>query len=87
MSSKRAPSRLWTEVTRSEHDHERAALHFIRQRFPTREPFRAWANFTFIAQDGTRNEVDLLVLSPTGVYLVEIKSHPGRMDGDGGTWV
>jgi serine/threonine protein kinase len=78
---------LWTEVTASEYDHERAALHFIRQRFPQREPFRAWSNFMFIADDGTRNEVDLLVVSPTGVYLVEIKSHPGRMDGDAGTWV
>ena len=79
--------KLWTEVTTSEHAHERAALHFIRERFPTREPFRAWANFTFVAEDGARNEVDLLVVSPTGVYLVEIKSHPGRMDGDAGTWV
>lgn len=41
----------------------------------------------FIGDDGTRNEVDMLVVSPTGVYLVEIKSHPGRMDGDAGTWV
>jgi hypothetical protein len=65
----------------------RAALHFIRQRFPQREPFRAWSNFMFIADDGTRNEVDLFVVSPTGVYLVEIKSHPGRMDGDAGTCV
>jgi len=78
---------LWTEVTASEHAHERAALHFIRQRFPDREPFRAWANFMFLGDDGTRNEVDLLVVSPTGVYLVEIKSHPGRMEGDAGTWV
>lgn len=77
---------LWTEVTTSEHDHERAALHFIRQRFPDREPFRAWTNFMFIAGDGTRNEVDLLAVTPTGVYLVEIKSFPGRIDGDAGTW-
>jgi serine/threonine protein kinase len=82
------PSRtdLWTEVTTSQHDHERAALHFIRQRFPDREPFRAWTNFMFIADDGTRNEVDLLAVTPTGVYLVEIKSFPGRIDGDAGTW-
>ncbi len=78
---------LWTEVTTSEFDHERAALHFIRQRFPEREPFRAWTNFMFLADDGTRNEVDLLVVSPTGVYLVEVKSYPGRIDGDAGTWV
>ncbi len=41
----------------------------------------------FLGEDDTRNEVDLFGVSPTGVYLVEIKSHPGRMDGDAGTWV
>lgn len=41
----------------------------------------------FLGDDGTRNEVDLFVVSPTGVYLVEIKSYPGRIDGDAGTWV
>jgi serine/threonine protein kinase len=80
------PSRRWTDVTISEHAHEKAALNFIRARFSDREPFRAWSNFTFLADDGSMNEVDLLVVSPTGVYLVEIKSHPGRMEGDQGTW-
>lgn len=80
-------SGLWTEVTTSEFAHERAALHFIRERLPGREPFRAWANFMFIADDDSRNEVDLLAVSPTGVYLIEIKSHPGRIEGDAGTWV
>ena len=26
------------------------------------------------------------MVSPTGVYLVEIKSYPGRIEGDAGTW-
>src|SRR5437867_5501437 len=30
---------------------------------------RAWSNFEFIAEDGTINEVDLLVLSPKGPVL------------------
>lgn len=78
--------RRWIDVTLSEFPHEKAALNFIRSRFSTREPFRAWSNFTFIADDGSMNEVDLLVVSPTGVYLVEIKSYPGRIEGDAGTW-
>lgn len=81
-----ASHRAWVDVTTSGFDHERAALDFIRQRFSTRSPFRAWSNFTFMADDGTLNEVDLLVVSPTGVYLVEIKSYPGRLGGDAGTW-
>lgn len=78
---------LWTEVSPSEHAHERAALNFLRERIPDREPFRAWSNFTFQADDGRRYEVDLLVVTPTEVFLIEIKSHPNRIDGDAGTWV
>lgn len=32
------------------------------------------------------NEVDLLVLSPWGVYVIEIKSRPGTISGDQTTW-
>lgn len=78
--------RRWIDVTLSEFPHEKAALNFIRERFSIREPFRAWSNFTFIADDGSMNEVDLFVVSPTGVYLVEVKSYPGRIEGDAGTW-
>ena len=35
---------------------------------------------------GSINEVDLLVLTPKGFYLVEIKSRPGIVEGDQGTW-
>ena len=35
-----------------------------------------------IASDGSINEVDLLVLTPKGFFLVEIKSRPGNVDGD-----
>ena len=77
----------WVEVTPSEHAHERAALNFLRERLPDRDPYRYWSNFTFQAEDGRRYEVDLLIVTPTEVFLVEIKSHPNRMDGDAGTWV
>src|SRR5262249_38324342 len=36
--------------------------------------------------DGSINEVDLLVFTPQGFFLVEIKSRPGRLTGDAGTW-
>ncbi len=58
----------------------------MRERFPDREPFRAWSNFEFVAEDGSINEVDLLVVSQYKIYLVEIKSRPGRLSGDTGTW-
>src|SRR5262249_39454502 len=42
--------------------------------------------FEFIALDGSVNEVDLLLLTPMGFFLTEIKSRPGRVYGDAGTW-
>lgn len=59
---------------------------FIRERLPDRDPYRAWANFEFIADDGSVNEVDLLVLTPKGLFLIEVKSRPGQVTGDAGTW-
>ena len=76
----------WTTVTESQFTWEREALAFVRDRFPAYEPYRAWSNFEFIADDGSINEVDLLVFSPVGLFLVEIKSRHGRLFGDAGTW-
>lgn len=77
----------WKQITPSDYAWEREALAFLRQALPDHDPYRAWANFEFIAQDGSINEVDLLVLTPKGCFLVEIKSHPGEMRGDAGTWI
>ncbi|WP_416670054.1 BREX system serine/threonine kinase PglW [Egbenema bharatensis] len=76
----------WTIVTESNFAWERDALEFIKSRFPDHAPFLAWSNFEFIATDGSINEVDLLVFTPQGFFLIEIKSRPGRLTGDPGTW-
>ena len=76
----------WLSVTQSSFSWEREALDFVRSRFPAHDPYRAWSNFEFIADDGSINEVDLLVFTPQGFFLVEIKSRPGRLFGDAGTW-
>ena len=81
-----ATSPRWQAITDSEFPWERDALAFVRDRLPDHEPYRAWSNFEFIADDGSINEVDLLVLTPKGFYLVEIKSRPGIVEGDQGTW-
>lgn len=77
----------WKSITPSTFTWEQDALTFIRERLPDYDPYRAWSNFEFIADDGTINEVDLLVLSPVGFFLVEIKSWPGMLRGDLMTWV
>lgn len=76
----------WITVAESKIPWEREALEFVRGWFPDHEPYRAWSNFEFIADDGSINEVDLLVMTPQGLFLIEIKSRPGRLSGDAGTW-
>jgi len=76
----------WTSFAESPYPWERDALDFVRERFPSHEPWRAWSLFEFLALDGSVNEVDLLVYAPFGFFLVEIKSRPGRVTGDAGTW-
>ena len=83
------PSRVshrWVTISESEYTWEREALSYVRAQFPDQDPFRAWTNFEFVADDGSINEVDLLVVSPYKIYLVEIKSRPGHLSGDTGTW-
>lgn len=79
-------SSFWKTIAESKYSWEREALDFVRQQFPEREPYRAWSNFEFIADDGSINEVDLLIFTPQGFFLVEIKSRPGRLFGDAGAW-
>ena len=76
----------WNTISPSLYPWERAALDFIRAGLPDHEPYRAWANFEFQAADGAIYEADLLVLTKQGLRLVEIKSRPGRVEGDAGTW-
>src|SRR5437763_4595184 len=75
----------WTQVTPSQSPWEREALAFVKEQLPDYEPYRAWANFEFVL-DGNIAEVDLLLVAPKGFFLVEIKSWPGVLEGDAGTW-
>ncbi len=79
-------SRRFRAITESQFAWEREALEYLREGLPDREPYRVWTNFEFIADDGSLNEVDALVLAPAGFFLVEIKSNQGGLSGDAGTW-
>ena len=76
----------WNVITLSQFEWERRGLDFIRNGLPDHDPYRAWANFEFQAADGAIYEVDLLVLTKLGFWLVECKAWPGRIWGDTGTW-
>ncbi|MDO5628957.1 MAG: BREX system serine/threonine kinase PglW [Mobilicoccus sp.] len=76
----------WVEVSPSPFAHERAGLESVRRWLPTTAPFRAWTNFEFRDSRGSFNECDLLVLTPTGLHLVELKYYEGVLDGDDRRW-
>jgi len=77
----------WNIITPSQYEHERRGLDFVRAGLPDHDPYRAWSNFEFQTSDGAIYEVDLLVLTKQGFFLIEIKSWPGRVRGDAGTWI
>ncbi|UIR21455.1 BREX system serine/threonine kinase PglW [Streptomyces spinosirectus] len=77
----------WTTVTESEFVHERRGLEAIREKLPDSDPWRAWSNFTFTANTGHVREVDLLVVAPGGVCMIELKDWHGSVTSENGTWV
>ena len=79
-------SELWSEVNPSRFPWEREGLAFIRDALPPSAPYRGWANVEFVGDDGSINEIDCLVVGRTGIFLVELKGHPGRMSGNAHSW-
>jgi serine/threonine protein kinase len=76
----------WHVIAESNFPWEREALEWLRAKLPDRDPWNVWTNFEFIDDEGKISEVDALVLSSAGLFLVEIKSRPGTVDGDAHTW-
>lgn len=77
----------WKSISASRFPWEQEALDFIHAGFPAQDNYVAWSNFEFIADDGSINEVDLLVACPQGIFLTEIKSKPGIVSGDANHWI
>lgn len=76
----------WHVIAESGFAWEREALEWLRTHLPDRDAWHVWTNFEFIDDEGKVNEVDALVLSPAGLFLVEIKSRPGTLRGDAHSW-
>nr|NLI49791.1 BREX system serine/threonine kinase PglW [Propionibacterium sp.] len=77
----------WVEVTPSQFPHEAEGLKLVRDLLPARAPFRAWSNFEFRDDRGTWSEVDLLLLTPSGLHLLELKYYAGRLRGTDQWWL
>ncbi|MCZ2527000.1 BREX system serine/threonine kinase PglW [Streptomyces sp. HB2AG] len=76
----------WFQPRRSGYGWEQEGLDHVRQLMPQAEPYRAWATFQFTGASGRVNECDLLIAVPGGLYLLELKGHPGRVVNHGDTW-
>ena len=76
----------WHVIAESNFAWEREALDWLRGQLPDRDPWHVWTNFEFIDDEGKVSEVDALVLSPSGLFLIEIKSRPGVLSGDAHSW-
>jgi serine/threonine protein kinase len=81
-----ANSPRWHRVTPSTFPWEDEAIDFLRLGINDADPNRAWSNFEFVS-GGVISEVDVLLLTRKGAYLIEIKSTPGRLTGDQQRWV
>jgi serine/threonine protein kinase len=77
----------WFQETPSRYPWEQAGLDHIRTRMPGAEPFRAWATFSFTARSGRVHECDLFIATPGGLYLLELKGHPGQARNRGDLWI
>ncbi|MFD3482110.1 BREX system serine/threonine kinase PglW [Streptomyces sp. NPDC058665] len=79
----------WVTVTESQFEHERRGLTAIREKLRDRnnDPWHAWSNFTFTAGTGHVREVDLLVIAPGGVHLIELKDWHGSVESRNGSWL
>lgn len=80
------PQQQWLQERPSEYPWEQEGLDAIKRLMPSAEPFRAWATFSFTASSGRIHECDLLIAVPGGLYLLELKAHPGRLINHGDTW-
>ncbi|WP_272498149.1 BREX system serine/threonine kinase PglW [Actinomadura terrae] len=80
------PVQRWFQERVSDFPWEQDGLDHIKGLMPDVEPYRAWPLFSFVAPSGRVHECDLFIATPGGLYLVELKGHPGQVVNNGGTW-
>jgi serine/threonine protein kinase len=80
------PSRI-SLVGETPYAHEREAIDFAIGALPNNDPFYLWALAEVLdPASGRLDEIDLIIIGYSAIYLVEIKSGPGRYEGDQLDW-
>ena len=83
----REDSPRWDQINPSAFAHEQDGLRRLAEYLPDADPFHVWANVEFVGTDGSINEIDALVLTPSGLFVLELKHWQGQVTGDGNQWV
>lgn len=79
-------SERWVSLGEPASAAESAALRAFQQLLPDDGVTRAWANLTFLDTNGRSAEVDVLLLSPVGFFVMELKGWHGTISGDQQNW-
>jgi serine/threonine protein kinase len=82
----REDSPQWHEVGQPASPAEAEALRVIKGMLPDGAIAWAWSNVSFISVNGRLAETDLLLLTRSGLTLVELKGWHGRITGTQQTW-
>jgi serine/threonine protein kinase len=80
------PDSHWHELGEPATPAEAAALRKVREILPDDGITTAWANVTFIDHNGRTAEVDVLLLTKRGFFVVELKGWHGTIRGSSQWW-
>ncbi len=72
------------QIGESAHDAERQALRFLVEGLT--EAFTVYGNAWLVERSGVVYELDAVVVAPHAVFVVEIKSYRGRIEGTDNDW-
>lgn len=80
-----SPGRIKLEG-QTPYDWEREAIAFIKKALPDGEPYYLWALTDLPEASGRIHQIDAIVLGYHALYVIEIKSWPGKLDGSFQHW-
>lgn len=61
-------------------------MKFIKESLPDTDPYIVALQVDLNDRTGRRHQLDAVVLGYHALYVVEVKSHPGKLDGDHADW-
>jgi serine/threonine protein kinase len=62
------------------------SIAWLREQLPVSDRHRAWVGVEVVGEDGSVNDIDLLLLTPRGLYLIAVLAEGGRVTGTATTW-